>query len=152
MEAVQDLRHINNRAYVHAVVAAARLLGVRHLRQHVTRRTSGELLHHALAATVVEHQAVGVLHQARGLLLRRLIEALLIDFDVEASRQKFRLVFGCFGITIIDRLHAGQVGIEPGSIEAGLVQVLRGANKSARTSAHSIAEGGKVAAGFRSEK
>ena len=124
VKAVEDLRHVEHGAHIHAVVTAAGLLGVRHLRQHVAGRARGELLHHARAAAVVEHQAVRVLHQARRLLLGGLIETLRIDLDIQAARQQFGLLFHRLGITAVRCLYRSEISIQPRPIQARLVQVL----------------------------
>jgi hypothetical protein len=85
-------------------------------------------------------------------LFGRLIEALLVHFDIEAARQKFCLVFHHLGIAGIHRFHGSQVGIQPGSIQACLVEILRCADKRSRTAAHRIANGGEISAGLRSKK
>ena len=87
-------------------------------------------LHDAGAAAVIEHQAVGVLNQAGSLLFSGLVETLLIDFDVEAARQQLGLPFHRLGVAGIVGLHRRQVRIQPGTIQASLVQILGARTKA----------------------
>ncbi len=82
----------------------------------------------------------------------RLIETLLVDFDIEAARQQFCLVFDRLGIAGIYRFHGCEIRIQTGSIQACLVEILCRADKRSRTAAHRIAHGGEISACLRSKK
>jgi hypothetical protein len=84
--------------------------------------------------------------------LGRLVETLLIDLDVEAARQKLRLILHRFGIARVLGLHRCKISIQPGPIETRLMQVLRSAHESTRPPAHRVAHGAEVSACLRGKK
>ena len=88
MEAFHHFRQIHDRAYVRTEGSAARQPGGAELTDEIGSGTRGKRCHHRLAVAVIEHQLIGILGQARFLLLARLLEAIVIQFDIETSGQE----------------------------------------------------------------
>ena len=75
-----------------------------------TRRKGG---YHGLRVPIIQHKFIGMLHQAGSLLLRGLVEASLIHFNVQRAGQRFRSLLKRFRLAIGNLLDLAQVSVEP---------------------------------------
>src|SRR5947209_12286817 len=99
------------------------------LRKQVSRRTRGQSRDHALAMLIVEDQLVRVLRQTWHLLRGWLVEALLIQFHVQTSREQRCTLFELLWIRHRSLANRFQVRFQSRAVEADLLQVLRRTNK-----------------------
>ena len=83
----QNAGNIDDRSNIRTVVAAAGVRRGTDLRQQIAGRARGQGRDHGLAVRVIQHQLIGVLREARRLLGGGLVEALLIEADVQTARQ-----------------------------------------------------------------
>ena len=95
---------------------------------------------------VVEQALVAGLGEASGLGIDGLFEAVAVGFEVEGASEEFGVLGQGLGVVRWDAADVGEVGFDAGLLEAGFVEVLRGANEDAGTAADSGAEGAEVAA------
>jgi len=58
----------------------------------------------SIGCGVIQHQLVRLLHQAGRLFVDRLLEAIAVELDVQASRQQGRSLLQFVGIVIRRRL------------------------------------------------
>jgi len=102
--------------------------------------------------SVVEHQLVRVLGEARDLLGAGFIETLLVEADVQAARQKGRVRFELLGIGAVGLADGVEEFLQALTIEAGLLQVLCGANEGSGLAANGGAKRAEGATGVRGEE
>ena len=81
--------------------------------------------HHGLRVPVVQNELIGILREARGLLFRGLVEALLIQLDAQRSRKKNGAVMQRFRIEVGIVFYFVKVSVRARAVQAGLIQVLR---------------------------
>ena len=110
------------------------------------------MAHARLRIGVVHDQPLGMLRQARRLLVSGFVEAFLIDLDAEAAGCCFGAFFQGFWIGLGGDSDFSKVGIEAHSVPAGRLQVLAGADKDAGTSSDGIAQCAEVATRFGSQE
>ena len=148
VERRQNLGGVDDCADIGAELPGAAHRGVTQLVHQVAGGAVGDLRHQRLRIGIVEHHAVGVLGQARGLLVCGLIKTLLIDFDAQGARRKLRPFLQLLLVGLAGNLHIGQVGIQPHAVPTGGLQVLGGAHKSTGAVVDGLAQGAEIAAGF----
>ena len=86
------------------------------------------------------------------LLLAGFGKTVAVQLDVQAARQQHRAIVKGTGVKARGLADGTQVFVEALAVEAGLVQILRGAHEHTWHSAHRPAEGRKSAAGFRRQE
>src|SRR5271156_3980767 len=148
----QDSGQVHHRSYIRTVKSAAHERRIAHGSDEICGRTGSERRHHRLAVPVIQNKQVSVLSQARPLLLGWLVEALLIESDVEASGEQFRALLQRLGVEIRGLFHVAQIFFEPQTIQARLIQILRRPNERSGPTAHRTPQGVEVTAGFRSQE
>jgi hypothetical protein len=101
---------------------------------------------------IIENELIGVLRKAGDLLCAGLIEALLIEPDVKAARQKGGVRLELVGISRVSLANRLEIFFETQAVEAGLLEILGGADKSAGLAANRRAESAKGASSLRGEE
>ena len=89
MERVQDARNVNDRRDIWAVIAETQLAACNWPACEIAGRARSESADNRHAVSVVEDQAVLLLHQAGGLLLDVLFEAVFVELNAQAARQQW---------------------------------------------------------------
>src|SRR3954447_8882708 len=102
--------------------------------------------------SVVEHKLLGILSETRYLLRARLIEALLVEPDIQASGEKGRVDLQLLGIESIRFSHRVQIFLQTLAIETGLLQILCGAHECPRFAANGRAQCAERTSSFGREK
>ncbi|RDJ93199.1 hypothetical protein B4Q13_23535 [Lacticaseibacillus rhamnosus] len=72
----------------------------------------------------------------------------IVELDVQSAAQKYRALVKRLGIGVGSFFHLAEIFFEAHTIEAGLIQVLRGAHKCAGFAANGGAKGAEIAAGL----
>ena len=98
---------------------------------------------------VVEQRLGAGLGEAIVLLVERTLEAVRVGAEVERAGEEIGVVEQGGRVAGGHELHGGEIGLDAGLLEAGLGEILRGADEDAGASLNCGAQGGKVAAGFR---
>ena len=101
---------------------------------------------------VVENQLIGVLGQAGGLLLGRAVETFFLELDAQGIGQQNGAIVQRLGIQIRVFQHLAQILSGAGAVQAGLIQILRGAHENSGLAANCGAQRAEVAAGYRGQK
>ena len=152
MQRSQDFCRVDDGAYIGAVHAPSTHAGVAELVHQVAGGSVGDLAHQRLGVRVVENHSVGVLHQARGLLIGGFVKALLLYPDPEGTSRQLGALFQGPGIGLRCDLHLGQVRIQPHAIPTRGLQVLGGAHKGPGPVMHGFAQGAEVSARLRRQE
>ncbi len=149
---VQNARDVKQRSDVRAVVAVAQLRGEACLHHQVAAGTRGQSIHDRGAVPIVQYERVLAGHQTGRLKLGNPVQAFLVELDREAACEQRSRLGQLGGLGIAQRTNRGQVALQAGAVQSGLVQLLRGAHECARPSAHGAHQRLEVPAGFRREE
>src|SRR5882724_11716810 len=101
---------------------------------------------------VLHHQLICVLHQARRLLFTRLVEALLVQLDVQASSQEDGTIVQDRRIAVRGLPDGAQISVEARASQARPVQILGSSDKSPGFSQNSRPQRNEIPAGLGSQK
>ncbi len=85
-------------------------------------------------------------------MLQILLQAFFVELDAQAARKQRRNFLQLFWIGGVDLAHRVEIDIQAGAIEASLIQILRGANERAGTSANCADQRLEIAVCRRSEE
>ena len=152
MQRRKNSGRIQDCAYIGAEFAAAAHGGIAQLVHQVAGCAVGQLRHQRLRVGIVQHQSVGVLHQAGRLLVGGLVKALLVDLDAQGARQVLGAHLQQLWIGQGSGFHLGQVGLQAHTVEAGCLQILGRPHKGAGAVAHGSAQRCEIPARLRSQK
>src|SRR5712671_796212 len=101
---------------------------------------------------VVEDELIGILSEAGNLLRARLVKTLLVETNIQTSRQQRGAGFQLLGIAARFFANCGQIFFEPQPVEARLFQILRGSHKRSGLASDSSAQGVESASRLRSQE
>ena len=152
VEAAHDADEIDDGADVGAVDAGAGESGVAGLVDEVGVGAVGECGGDGVAVAVIEEGLGAGLGEAGGLGVDGVLEAVAVGLEVEGAGEEVGVLGEGFGVVGGDAADGGEIGFDAGLLEAGLEEVLRGADEDAGAAADGGAEGGEVAAGLRREE
>ena len=152
VQGAEDLDGIHDGANIRAVGSAASHRRIAELAHQVRGGVAGKLCHGRLHVSVVQHQAVGVAHQAGRLLIGGLVEAFMVELDAQAAGGHLGAHLQGFGVRLGGNPNFRQIGIQAHPVPTGHLQILNGANKNAGAANHGLAQRAEVAARLRRQK
>ena len=152
VEAAGEADEVDDGADVGAVEATAGGLGVAGGVDEVAGGSVAEAVGDALAVAVVEQHLVAALGEAVVLLVDGLLEAVVVGLEGEGAGEQGGVVGEGLGVTGGDLAHVVDVALDAGLLEAGLVEILGGADEGAGAAFDGGAEGAEVAAGLGGEE
>ncbi len=152
VQTAEDAGQVDDGADVGAVGSTTSDGGVASGGDEVGVGAVGEEGDHALGMTVVEEGLISALGKAVVLHVDGTLEAVLVGFEVEGSGKQVGVFEERFGVGWGDAAYGGDVFLDAGLLEAGLGEILAGADEDSRAATDGFAEGGEVSAGLWSEK
>ena len=152
MEVGHDADEVDDGADVRGVEAAASEGGIAGGGDEIGVGPVGERGGDGLAVAVVEKGLGAGLGEAGELHVDGLLEAGLVGLEGEGAGEQVRVLLELVGVGGRDAADVGEVLLDAGLLEAGLGEVLRGADEDAGAAADGGLEGGEVAAGLRREE
>jgi len=152
VETTHEAGKIDDGSDVGTVDTASGELGVAGGGDEIGTGAGGESGDDGLAVAVVEEGLVAGLGEAVVLEVNGTFEAFFVGAEVEGAGEEIGVVEEGPGVGGWHLAHGGEVHLDAGLLEAGLSEILRGADEDSGTSADGGAEGGEVAAGFRGEE
>src|ERR1700688_2013276 len=124
MRRAKNASNVDDRSDVRTVVATAGVGGGTDLGQKIGGGARGQCGDHALAMRIVEHQLICVLSKAWRLLGCGLVEALLLETNIETARQQRRARFQLIGIDGGNLAKGVEIFFQASAVEASLHQIL----------------------------
>jgi hypothetical protein len=152
MEVGHDADQINDGANIGRVEATAGETGVAGSSNEIgvgaVRKCGGD----GLAMAIVEEGLRAGLGEAGELHIDRLLEAGLVGLESERASEQVRVLLKLVGIRGRDAPDIGEVLLDARLLEAGLGEILRGADEDAGATADRGFEGGEIAPGLRGKE
>src|ERR1700730_8379590 len=101
---------------------------------------------------VIEHQLIRVLGEAGFLLLPGLHETIVVELDVETASEENRPVMQDASLVAGHFLDDVQIFVETGTVQAGLIQVLRRTHERSGLAPHCGPQRAEITAGLGSQE